>query len=539
MANATLKAAKIMTREYGLQETCVFHAINRDITVAPINETEWKWQAELNNDGFNIINFRFDTTALGSVFVFKANQTVNPIYNNLPDDNVYRNIFTLTNGAIFAFARSGTRLKMRVLVNAVAVIDETIQYFYTNNRYWSGICLYFNDNDGYTINLLTTVSTGVGDVSSLSTNNPQTDNGHFLNDLFNGTILSDDPYDTAEEATPAGGYGDFDYTSDEIPLPNAPTISIADSGFITLYAPSLSQLQSLATYLWTGLFDVNTFKKIFANPMDCIISLALLPLAPASAGAQELKVGNVGTGISVDRLSSQFVEVNFNSLNIGRRSNSFMDYSPYTKAQIYLPFIGTRSLSIDDIAGRNIKLRYIIDLFTGACNAALGVEVEVMENGQKVRKITTLYQFTGNVLANVPVTANNFASFLQATIGAVSTAVGVATGAGALAGVASAINSATAMKPDIEKSGNLSSTAGFLGVQKPYLILTYPNLCRPESRYKVAGTPSFLSLTKNYTLTKFHGFTQVHKINVKGIPCTENERQMILTQLTGEGVILP
>lgn len=539
MANATLQAVKILTREYGLQETCYYHATNRDIRTGTVNSTQYSWTVTINNDGFNISNFRFDTEALGSVFVFKANQTVNPLYANLPDDSIYRNLFTLHNGAVFAFMRQGNNLKYKILVNGIEVLHADLSSFYTNYRYWCGICLYFNENGGYCINQFETVSTGSGATATLTVSGNSSEHGHFRNDLLTGTIVTDDPYDTAEEATPAGGYGDFDYTSDEIPLPSAPTISIVDSGFITLYAPSLGQLQSLASYLWTGLFDVNTFKKIFANPMDCIISLALLPLTPASAGAQELKVGNVGTGISVNRLSSQFVEVNFNSLNIGRRSNSFMDYSPYTKVQIYLPFIGTRSLSIDDIAGRNIKLRYVIDLFTGACNAALGVEVEVMENGQKVRKISTLYQFTGNVLANVPVTADNFASFLQATVGAVSTAVGVATGAGALAGVASAINSATAMKPDIEKSGNLSSTAGFLGVQKPYLILTYPNLCRPESRYKVAGTPSFLSLTKNYTLTKFHGFTQVHKINVKGIPCTENERQMILAQLTGEGVILP
>ena len=367
--------------------------------------------------------------------------------------------------------------------------------------------------------------------------------GVVMTSWFAGSIATSDPYQTAEDSENGGGYGDFDYTSDIIPLPTAPTISVSDSGFVTLYKPSLGQLQALSSYMWSGLFDIATFRKIFADPMDCIISLALLPISPAASGSQELKVGNIGTGIVVDKLPTQFVEINFNTLNIGRRANNFMDYSPYTKVQIYLPFIGTRSLSIDDIAGRNIALRYIVDLFTGACNAALGAEVETIENGQKVKRITTLYEFTGNILANVPVTADNFASFLQATIGAVSTAVGVATGAGAITGIASAINSATAMKPDIEKSGNLSSTAGFLGVQKPYLILTYPNLCKPASRDKVAGTPSFIGLdpdpNHHIKLSKFKGYTLLHKINVKGIHCTESERQMILSQLTGEGVILP
>lgn len=360
--------------------------------------------------------------------------------------------------------------------------------------------------------------------------------GTYVTNYLNGAALTEDPYQTSPESVPDGGYGDFNYKSDTIALPTAPTISVSDSGFITLYKPTLAQLQSLSAYLWSGLFDIATFRKIFADPMDCIISLALIPVDPTTSVSQELKVGNVGTGITINKLPTQFVEVTFNSLNIGRRANSFMDYSPYTKIQIYLPFIGTRSLSIDDIAGKNVTLKYIIDIFTGACNASIGVEVEDRDGTQKT---TCLYQFTGNVLANVPVTASNFASFLQATVGAVSTAVGVATGAGALAGVASAINAAQSMKPDIEKSGNLSSTAGFLGVQKPYLILTYPNLCRPQGRDKVTGTPSFIGLGSNKKLSAFHGFTQLHRINVQGITCTEAERQMILSQLTGEGVILP
>ena len=361
-----------------------------------------------------------------------------------------------------------------------------------------------------------------------------------FNWLSNSVLVGDDPYVTAPESEADGGFGDFDYTSDIIALPTAPSISISESGFVTLYKPTLAQLQALAAYMWSGLFDINTFRKIFADPMDCIISLALIPLDPTASGSQELKVGNIGTGLTIDKLASQFVEVSFDPLNIGLRANNFMDYSPYTKVQIYLPFIGTRSLSIDDVAGKNITLKYVIDIFTGACNASIGVEVEGRDNQKHT---TTLYQFTGNILANVPITANNFASFLQATVGAVSTAVGVATGAGALAGVASAINAAQSMKPDIEKSGNLSSTAGFLGVQKPFLILTYPNLCRPEGRDKVTGTPSFIGLRDNpnnlYPLSKFHGYTQLHRVNVKNITCTETERQMILSQLTGEGVILP
>ena len=366
-------------------------------------------------------------------------------------------------------------------------------------------------------------------VLGLFGNAPYSDHAQALSNMYNflnGSFVSEDPYETAPGSRSGGGYGDFDYTSDDIDFSPLPTLSVVDSGFVTLYKPTIGQLKSLAQYMWSGLFDINTFRKIFADPMDCIISLAMIPLTPPASTSQELKVGNVSTGITIDRLSSQFVEVNFAMKNIGLRSNGFMDFSPYTKAQIFLPYIGIRSLSIDDIAGKDLTLKYKIDLFTGSCNASI-------KCGNSV-----LYQFTGNVIANIPITAQNFSGMLQAAIGAVGAAVGVATGAGALAGVASAVNAATSMKPDIEKSGNLSATSGFLGQQLPYLILTYPNLCRPDGRDKTVGTPSFIGLSASRPLSAFHGITKLHKINVKSIPCTDAERDEIEALLM-EGVIMP
>ena len=463
--------------------------------------TDSKWCFRLNSTplvsvGEEIVNFQFTNNRYFTLVMKKNNPHGQGLSNDIEGE------------VFFGSQSSGT--------------------VFLSDRKNAGIVAYRNPNNGdlylQTVGFDTDMKlhwhTGIGPIYA------------SLNDI----IISDDPYVTAPESGDGGGYGDFDYKSDIIGLPTAPSISVSDSGFITLYKPTLQQLQDLAAYMWSGLFDMATFRKLFADPMDCIISLSLVPVSPTAPGSQELKVGNIGTGLTIDKLANQFVEVNFAALNIGLRTNGFMDFSPYTKAQIFLPFIGTRSISIDDIAGRSVKLKYIIDLFTGACNASLAAEVTAKDG---TKQYTTLYQFTGNVLADIPITANNFASFLQATVGAVSTAIGVATGAGAISGIASAINSAASMKPDIEKSGNLSATAGFLGIQKPYLILTYPNLCRPEGRNKVVGTPSFLGMKSGKKLSSFHGFTVLHKVNVKGISCTEEEKELIRAQLTGEGVIMP
>lgn len=356
--------------------------------------------------------------------------------------------------------------------------------------------------------------------------------------LVDGAEVPADPYFFAPDNAPAGGYGDFDYSGDEIDFDALPTISVADSGFVTLFNPTETQLKSLAQYMWSGLFDIATFRKIFADPMDCIIGLSIVPVTPPTGTAKELKVGNVGTGLSFNPLTSQFVEVDFNPLNIGLRTNSFMDFAPYTKCQIYLPFCGTFSLSVDDVCDADLILKYKIDLFTGACTASIKV-VKTNSDGAQLKSV--LYQFSGNVSANIPFTSTNYNGFLQGILGAVGMVAGIATGGAGItaAGAVSAINGAMSMKPEIERSGNLAATSGFLGKQKPYLIMQYPHLCKPSGRDKTVGTPSFIGLSENKKLNSYHGLTSLHRVNVKGIPCTEDERLMIESALLTEGVILP
>ena len=104
---------------------------------------------------------------------------------------------------------------------------------------------------------------------------------------------------------------------------------------------------------------------------------------------------------------------------------------------------------------------------------------------------------------------------------------------GAAISAGSAIKAVMSTKPDILKSGNLTANAGFLGLKKPVLTLTQPNLCRPADEYKLAGMPKQAS----GTLSDFSGFTVVSACHMDNILCTETERELILKALS-EGVII-
>lgn len=389
-------------------------------------------------------------------------------------------------------------------------------------------------------------------VTSLSVNDP-TQNTALFNWIGDDYKDIEDPYGLSDNnETPSGGFGDFDYGSDDVLPPSLPSVSAAQVGFVSLWNPSAVEMKDLADYLWTGTFDLTNFKKLFTDPMECVLSVGIIPVTPTTGTATEIIFGGSShSGVNAKPITNQFVLKDFGKLHIEGKSKSFMDYSPYSKASIFLPYCGTYALDVDEIMDADIYLEYHIDIYTGACVAYLTIK-RVNSDGKTLH--STLYQFTGNVLATIPVTGADHSAFLQsllfmgasmaatvATSGAGAPALEGAAASGDVAG-ASALNAATAgsaintvmsMKPNVLHSGNLSSTAGFLGQQTPFITMTWSNLCRPEDEQKLVGMPDY----KSGTLSDFEGFTVVTAVHMDSILCTDAELKMI-EQALYKGVII-
>lgn len=337
------------------------------------------------------------------------------------------------------------------------------------------------------------------------------------------TIYEDDPFSPGGESGTGGGGGDFDNTSTPIEIPNLPSISASSTGFISLFNPSLSQLNELSAYLWSDLFEIDGWKKLFADPMDAILGLSILPVAVPSGGTREVKVGNIGTGISLTVAASQFVEVDCGSIDVNEYWGAYLDYEPYTQAQIFLPYIGTRPISVDEIMGKTVRVIYHVDILTGACCC-------FVKCGDSV-----LYTYNGQCSIPIPITGANYSSVVNGVI-SVAASVGslVATG-GASAPTAipaiasSAINQ---MKPSIEKSGSISGSAGVLNMQIPYLILIRPRQALPSKQNEFIGYPSLITVQ----LTELSGYTEVQSIHLENISATQEELSEIQSLLEG-GVI--
>lgn len=343
-----------------------------------------------------------------------------------------------------------------------------------------------------------------------------------------------DPYIIDDPADFGGGTGSHE-DPDEIEkatIPPLPTLSAVDTGLVTLYTATEGQLQSLGAYLWANAFDLETnFVKLFSNPMDCLIGLSIVPVTPTVVGAQNVKFGNITTSIALQKLSSQYVEVDCGTINLKEYIGSFLDYSPYVNISIYLPYVGYRELSPDDVMNDTIHVVYHIDVLSGGCCA-------MIETGKK----GLLYSFNGSCIANVPITAINYSGAIQNAVSAVGAgltmAAGIATGAapltamGATSMLGNAANTAVNSKPTIQRSGSMGGAAGLMSLQSPLLIVTRPRQSVPANLNK------FVGLTTNVTmnLATVKGYTVVEHVHLSGIPAMQEEKEE-LARLLREGVI--
>ena len=344
----------------------------------------------------------------------------------------------------------------------------------------------------------------------------------------------DNPYGEEGTSNIGGGDGAFGNPDavDGAEIPDLPTISAADLGFITMYNPDAAQLKSLSDFMWSGAFDLVTYKKLFSDPMQSIIGLAIVPVQPSVAGSKSVKFGTIDSGITMNYLSTNYVQMDCGYVDVDKYVGCFMDNDPYTKISIYLPFIGIRQLSADDCIGRSLHVVYNIDVLTGAC--ACFIEV----SGKGV-----LYSYNGSCITNVPLTAVNFSGAIQNAVSAIGSAIGIAAGmatgaapitAMSIAGLAtSAANTALNSKPTVQRSGNLGGSAGIMSIMTPYVIIERPRMSVPNKIEQFVGQTSNITMY----LGDCKGFTMCEYVHLDGLNATSEEIVEIESMLKA-GVIL-
>lgn len=396
----------------------------------------------------------------------------------------------------------------------------------------------------------------------------------------NDPYIKTDPNGTTDDIPKGdkkrGGDGTHDYSTHIIPLPTLPTFTATKTGFVTLYRCTEAILRTLADKLfsdtWAGALD-----NFFQNADEVIAGLSIVPFQPPVSGRAKPRVGLNVLDVAMDVISSQYVEIDCGELDIEEFYGSAFDYSPYTKISIYLPYVGVRSLDVDEVMAHRIGVKYYCDAYSGCCMACIYVYVDP-QTGEAGDQPSLKYTFSGNIAQQVPTASQSWDRMIQSGIALACVALpaiaaaGAAVGSGLMsAGIYQASTQGASMygtsqyaknamvaswesagsgqasmalegatmatgmsaKPTVERTGSLGSGVGFLGPQKPFLILEIPRQSIPFDYMSFKGYPS----NESATLGELEGFVQVEDIHLTEVYATGPEKDEIM-RLLKEGVIL-
>lgn len=386
-----------------------------------------------------------------------------------------------------------------------------------------------------------------------------------LDILLRDNIAPVPPYSDDDYNSSIGGHGPMDDTSDTISEPALPIMYGSNSGMCTAWVPTIGEIRAVAQ----ALVDPNVAQALWQNVAklsDVVIGLSLFPcVIDAEATPQNVKVNFMGvhinTGVECHLAADQFEEIDCGDIAINEYWCNCLDYNPYTRISIYLPFCGMYELDTDEVMGKTINVSYRIDILSGACLATIKV------NG------SVYYQYSGQCSAQIPLSSVTFDQFISSMIdvgiatatgskmlGAAGAAVADAQqqfNAGKTSGIGgdelmeakdnykavreraansiadAAVGAVMGQKGFYQHAGALAGSPGFLAVKKPYLIIKRPEQVLPSTYGKFHGYPT----NTTAILGDLEGYTEIGDIRLN-IPDATVDEIIECEQLLKGGVVI-
>ena len=146
---------------------------------------------------------------------------------------------------------------------------------------------------------------------------------------------------------------DFTVTEGEQPVVNKRT------NFYTVYAPTDENMKKINNTIFIDNNDVInkfiSYKKFWCKiPID---------------GTAKMKAGNYDFNFEAPVVHGNIIDVDCGSVNVDELHHSLLDYSPFSRLTIYLPFIGFMDLDDKLVMGKTVRVNYRVDVLSGRCLA--------------------------------------------------------------------------------------------------------------------------------------------------------------------------
>lgn len=346
-------------------------------------------------------------------------------------------------------------------------------------------------------------------------------------------------YPEEEDDGDKGGFSNDDFGSDIIPIPDFPTVSALGSELVNVYTPSITDVKNFSNWLWSSGYETNV-KKLQASPMENLITFGFVPNGadnnPISSVNDTIHIGGIDSAIATKSASTQYIEIDCGHIDVGEVHGSYLDYD--TEFQIYLPYIGYKPLSVDDVLPNGINIKYHMDILTGIVQAYITGYVK--DKTDNTYKLSLLYSYVGNCFTELPISGANYTRMKQGQMNAIVNTVsnfGTSVLKGDVFGATTSLINGKQQydiqRPEFEHGGSLAGNVLFT-FRKPYVIRTCYDYVPVEHYKSYKGVPC----VTYHTLKNLVGFTQIDSVVTNTLTHCTNEEQMEIANLLKEGVYL-
>lgn len=368
----------------------------------------------------------------------------------------------------------------------------------------------------------------------------------FVND---GTIPDDawanipkdpDPDGDGNASGESGGSHKNDIDTFE---PSAPDFNAINLSNLHTYWITKEQMRDFYTKLWEfNWTDISTnlLTGIYSNLVSNVVSLKMMPTSPENLGGTGEAEAVVLGFKTFDDLIVQTIGtkscpvVTIGTINIKKAYKSYADYSPYTDIALYLPFVGVVPLDTNlfmntaEYNGSTLTVKASYDILGGTITYFIEYEH------------ATVYQFTGNMAVDVPVSLQSGVdigtSLAQNASSAIATATNALTSVAEPKPIGKAVNTAV---QNVSSFGGASASAqslysstggdgAFYAFPKCVIMIRRPEYNRPKTYDSTIGYPAFF--TKK--VADISGFATVTNPKIPLVDgMTKEEHDMIVSAM--------
>lgn len=317
----------------------------------------------------------------------------------------------------------------------------------------------------------------------------------------------------------------------EIPM-NTPTLGTVGV-FNRCYAVNSNNLKDLSDYLWN--VDETTFETILkglqlagADPLNAIISIFLYPFEVENSGTLEnIRIGTVDTeiqGLPIDHTSVKVYDLG--ECYFWEKYKNYLDYEPYTTAQLYIPYVGVIQLPVKQFMSKWINVKLVVDILTGVGQVVIyerksGLMIPII---YRDCSIGIQIAVTGQSAAQI---AGNYINAIT-RIGSAAESMAKGGGFGAATGIAKGcIDLFTAENVPIQSSGSSSPQCSMYMPQRCYLVVNRPAPIDVDNYGKLVGYACY----ESGVIGSFTGFSKFANVILDITVATDPEKKEIRSLL--------